>query len=555
MSTNKLIARPVKPTRVLGFMFARGTVTKTSFVALARDLDGNLAGIAGAAAPGQPLAKSMADEFRRLTGYRSAPASWVHFARVETSASITECFARLAKLEPGRKRPLPQPPGKPRLKNASWHFVSDLKRPLDLCRLVHLASSTLDAMADGATVPFRQLDQLACSWIAPRVAVWNAGKNADPATLASTIDSIRTEAGILDAALELEVGAVAMEFVRNTPQFSVPAACTTTNEGQVGWFRRAPVYRSGIENLVVIRHSRGPNTGVVYVDIGQQERGGVAIGARQSDRKPSLEREVRSSRLVKWHASPSQPREGHPETLWSAIKAAMELASIPASHLELRVGPLALAHVKKLSMFRATHGLGHQVGWLFSAPVYKEGAVFGNRIVVQWLGGSQPSKWATVQIYPGHAVAVTPEPGLDEIVSTPVQEARPSGNPDKATVGVGMPANLYLHEFGRLLFAAFGAVPYHVGSSLAGKAWRDVDVRVLLDAAQYKAMGLGEPGREHENLKWCALTMAFSELGRKMTGLPIDFQLQEASWANAKYDGQRSALVMGQLRSQAAEKY
>ena len=119
--------------------------------------------------------------------------------------------------------------------------------------------------------------------------------------------------------------------------------------------------------------------------------------------------------------------------------------------------------------------------------------------------------------------------------------------------GVGMPAGLWLNEFGSLVMSAFDEVPYQVGSSIAGagKPWRDVDVRVILDDAVWEAMGLGDPERTHSNGKWVAMCLAFSTLGKAMTGLPIDFQLQQRTQANAKYrgpDDHRSALGFVPLR-------
>jgi hypothetical protein len=122
----------------------------------------------------------------------------------------------------------------------------------------------------------------------------------------------------------------------------------------------------------------------------------------------------------------------------------------------------------------------------------------------------------------------------------------------KQTVGVGMPANLLLHEFGSHLWFAFDEVLYHVGSSLTKKMWRDVDVRIMLDDEKYKAMGFGDPEHPHDNGRWVAYCLAFSELGKRMTGLPIDFQIQQTSHANKLYtskDGHlRSALGMVPLR-------
>jgi hypothetical protein len=150
---------------------------------------------------------------------------------------------------------------------------------------------------------------------------------------------------------------------------------------------------------------------------------------------------------------------------------------------------------------------------------------------------------------------------MDTVTEQPLQEFKPSGNPAKTHVGIGMPATLYLQQFGDLLFAAFGAVPYQVGSSLLGGAWRDVDVRVILDPEVYTAMGFGDPTWPHENPRWCAYCAAFSELGRRMTGLPIDFQIQDRDQANKEYPmkngerrNHRSALCVGIMRRQNLEK-
>lgn len=104
-------------------------------------------------------------------------------------------------------------------------------------------------------------------------------------------------------------------------------------------------------------------------------------------------------------------------------------------------------------------------------------------------------------------------------------------------MGVGMPESLYLNEFGSYLMDAFdGEIAYHVGSSLREKSgWRDVDVRLILTDEKYAEMGFGDPLEAQQNAKWVALVMAFSALGREMTGLPIDFQIQQMSQANKEY--------------------
>ena len=117
-------------------------------------------------------------------------------------------------------------------------------------------------------------------------------------------------------------------------------------------------------------------------------------------------------------------------------------------------------------------------------------------------------------------------------------------------MGVGMPAALKLDEFGSQVWSAFGSPPYHVGSSMGAEKrdWRDVDVRLILADDEYRAMGLGDPTKCGRNARWKAMCWAFSELGRVMTGLPIDFQIQGQSHANEAYSEPRSALGMLELR-------
>ncbi|MFA6046341.1 MAG: hypothetical protein WC718_15260 [Phycisphaerales bacterium] len=107
-----------------------------------------------------------------------------------------------------------------------------------------------------------------------------------------------------------------------------------------------------------------------------------------------------------------------------------------------------------------------------------------------------------------------------------------------------MPAELKLQAFGAYVRAAFGELPYHVGSSLENKTgWRDVDVRVILDDDDWQRWGFCDPDYVgHRDEKWIALCLAFSALGREMTGLPIDFQIQPQTWANKKFRGMRGAL-------------
>jgi hypothetical protein len=116
-------------------------------------------------------------------------------------------------------------------------------------------------------------------------------------------------------------------------------------------------------------------------------------------------------------------------------------------------------------------------------------------------------------------------------------------------MGVGMPQEILLRRFGNYVYDAFGEMPYHVGSSLRGKDnWRDVDVRVLLPDEEWERLGLGDPRIPQTNARWTAITLAWSTFGRAMTGLPIDFQLQQRTAANAEFTREngcpRSALFV-----------
>ena len=69
-------------------------------------------------------------------------------------------------------------------------------------------------------------------------------------------------------------------------------------------------------------------------------------------------------------------------------------------------------------------------------------------------------------------------------------------------------------------------------------------MRLILPDDEYTQWGFGSPDQREQNGKWVAMTLAFSALGKSMTGLPIDFQIQQQTDANARNQGPRSALGM-----------
>jgi hypothetical protein len=91
---------------------------------------------------------------------------------------------------------------------------------------------------------------------------------------------------------------------------------------------------------------------------------------------------------------------------------------------------------------------------------------------------------------------------------------------------------------------AFDAMPYLVGTVTERRGWRDVDVRLILDDKQYNRMSkaLGAQAITF-------LGFAISTYLRDATGLPIDFQFQRMTEANASYDKPRNPLGCRTLRN------
>jgi hypothetical protein len=152
-------------------------------------------------------------------------------------------------------------------------------------------------------------------------------------------------------------------------------------------------------------------------------------------------------------------------------------------------------------------------------------------------------------------------------MNTAPEAQRPSGGGDippeipapkrVGKFGTGMPSTLQLDLYGELINDAWGQIAYLVGSATQTKVgWRDVDVRLILPDEEYEAIFLhptvAQPLRYDPT--WRAHCLAWSLLGREMTGLPIDFQIQHQSVANQAYDGPRFALGLRLDRVQQLER-
>lgn len=87
-----------------------------------------------------------------------------------------------------------------------------------------------------------------------------------------------------------------------------------------------------------------------------------------------------------------------------------------------------------------------------------------------------------------------------------------------------------LDQWGRQLQEAFTETPYLVGSvARAEEGWRDVDVRMLIPMV-FRT-------RKPKVLALRTMNVALSLWGRQVTGLPIDFQIQEPEEFH-RYDGE-----------------
>lgn len=113
--------------------------------------------------------------------------------------------------------------------------------------------------------------------------------------------------------------------------------------------------------------------------------------------------------------------------------------------------------------------------------------------------------------------------GDSQLSSAPAAAAR------RISIGVGMPALLHLDAYGARIHQAYGHTPYLVGSAARGKRWRDVDVRLILPDHEFHRHFPEHRLPARYDPLWSLICAALSELGRIMTQLPIDFQIQSES--------------------------
>lgn len=106
-------------------------------------------------------------------------------------------------------------------------------------------------------------------------------------------------------------------------------------------------------------------------------------------------------------------------------------------------------------------------------------------------------------------------------------------------MSVGWPQSAILKMWARAVSELFGEMVYQVGSSVDSKDWRDVDVVVMLPKAKFDHW-IGP--QDMMGVRWQYLCTAISCWGKEITGLPIDFKIQEVEWANENRKGHRDAI-------------
>ncbi len=102
-----------------------------------------------------------------------------------------------------------------------------------------------------------------------------------------------------------------------------------------------------------------------------------------------------------------------------------------------------------------------------------------------------------------------------------------------------------LNRFGKYVEEAFRHYPYLVGSAITRADYRDVDVRLILPDDEFMAR-FGELTKpRYKNACWNAHCIAWTHFGQSITGLLIDFQIDQQTQANEEHRGERQALGIG----------
>lgn len=137
-------------------------------------------------------------------------------------------------------------------------------------------------------------------------------------------------------------------------------------------------------------------------------------------------------------------------------------------------------------------------------------------------------------------------------VTQPSDESSPPDRRKKANY-VGAPAIFKLEQACQHINAALGEWGcYLVGSCIERPDWRDVDVRFIMDDAEFEK--LFPSSNVHSALwefdpRWLLFNVSITEWLRSQTGLPVDFQIQPQTFANERHNKWRNAIGLRVAKS------
>ena len=146
---------------------------------------------------------------------------------------------------------------------------------------------------------------------------------------------------------------------------------------------------------------------------------------------------------------------------------------------------------------------------------------------------------------------IGPEPismnAVDLGVTLKSEEDEAAPEPRAKGVCLGAPAAFKLELAARHIQDAFcrnkgkrAGQMFIVGSVLERANWRDVDIRLMLDDGAFAELFPDAGTHWDFDARWLLMNTMVSEWMSQQTGLPIDFQFQQTSHANAKHKGKRS---------------
>lgn len=122
-------------------------------------------------------------------------------------------------------------------------------------------------------------------------------------------------------------------------------------------------------------------------------------------------------------------------------------------------------------------------------------------------------------------------------------EMTDQGKSRRKWIHIGAPACFALELACRTVSEAFDSYGcYVVGSVLERPNWRDVDIRMIMSDGEFKKQFPSAGSYWEHDAKWLLLTVSISQWMSEQTGLPVDFQFQPQTYANARHKGQRNAI-------------